>query len=361
MQKRNIFISVILAIVVVLGVGFYIQSDGEAGTIKIGIMAPLSAEYAVAGENYQKGILLAEELYLKAHPDKKISIVIEDDAFNVNKGVSAYKKLMGLDKVDSILMLSTPVIDAIYPEVIKTTIPVMQLGIQTQGVAPDNIFQMSPMPEAPIKSLAKYINANYKFKKVAVLHDNTVGGLSFYEAFKTNYSGEFEGLTIISKDDLRSYATKIVHEGYDGVVFLTSPENGALTVKQILTLTKNHPFFIFDAQLQTGFEDYKRILGDSKILDGSISVWLKSGDASKFQEEYKKKYNAEPGFLADFGYDTFNVLINAYDENDLTWQENIQKTDAPGISGSISFDDNGVRVQDIMINQVKEGVIIPLD
>lgn len=196
---------------------------------------------------------------------------------------------------------------------------------------------------------------------MAVLYDNTAGGISFYEAFKKTYSGTYDALIIKGKDDLRGYATKITAGNYDGVLFLTSPENGALAVKNILTFSPTkHPFFMFDAQLQTGFADYKRILGDTKVLDGSISVWLKSGSAETFKQEFKKKYGAEPGFLADFGYDTFNTLINAYDEKDKNWQESIQMTNNDGVSGPISFDKKGVRIQDIVVNKVVGGAITPI-
>jgi branched-chain amino acid transport system substrate-binding protein len=360
-MNKKILSGIVVVILIVIGAVYYNQSSKGAGSVTIGIMAPLSGDYAVAGENYQKGILLAEELYEKVHPDLKVNIVIEDDAFNANKGVTAYKKVTSVDHVNAIVMLSTPVIDAIYPDVVKTDIPVMQLGIQTKGLGKDNIFQTSPLPEAPIENFAKYINANYKLNKVAVLYDNTAGGLSFYEAFKKTYSGAYDGLVINGKDDLRNYATKITTNNYDGVLFLTSPENGALMVKNILTLSPSkHPFFMFDAQLQTGFADYQRILGSTKVLDGSISIWLESGDADTFKEEYKKKYGSEPGFLADFGYDTFNTLINAYDEEGKTWQKNIQKTKTDGASGSMSFDENGVRIQDIVVNKVVDGEITPI-
>lgn len=139
-MSKKILTVIGIIILLVVGAFYYNQSSIENGSVKIGIMAPLSGDYAVAGENYQKGILLAKELYEKAHPDFKINIVTEDDAFEANKGVTAYKKITSIDNVDAIIMLSTPVIDAIYPDVVKTDIPVMQLGIQTKGLGKDNIF-----------------------------------------------------------------------------------------------------------------------------------------------------------------------------------------------------------------------------
>ena len=66
---------------------------------------------------------------------------------------------------------------------------------------------------------------------------------------------------------------------------------------------------MFDAQLYTGFENYKKILGDVNVINGAESMWLKEGNAEHFKKLYKAKYNEDPGFLADFGYDTFNIMM----------------------------------------------------
>lgn len=356
---KKIIAGIVVVAVIIIALSIYSQRKQVPDLIKIGILAPLSGEYAVAGENMEKGMRLALSLYQEKHPNQTISFVVEDDGWDVKKGISAYKKLVSIDHIDALMMLSTPVIDAIHEDIKKTTMPVMQIGIQTIGIAPDNIFQMSPSPEMPIESFAKYINSNFDLKKVAVLYDNTAGGILFYKAFKNSYKGNTSAMVVNKKDDLKGYANKISNDGYDGVVFLNSPENGAIAVKDIVSLNKSHPQFLFDAQLQTGFADYERILGDTNVLNGSISLWLKQGETKHFVDEFKKKYANEPGFIADFGYDTFNTLMNAYNTEDRIWLSNIQDTDAIGASGGVKFDQNGIRLQDIVINKVEGGKITP--
>lgn len=352
-----------ISFAVLLIVGFVVilnQTNQSQETLKIGIMSPLSGEYAVAGQNYQKGIELALDEYRKENPDVDIQIVVEDDGFVVQKGLTAYKKLVDLDKVDAILMVSTPVIDAIHEDIKKTDLIVMQLGIQTVGVADDNIFQTSAAPDAPIAQFAKYIDTSYDFEKVAVIYDNTAGGQTFLNAFKGSYSKSFDEFVINKKEDIRPIALKISGNEYGAVVFLTSPEHGALTVKEIKAVDSTPPLFAFDAQLQTGFADYERILGDANILNGSISMWLKSGDAEKFKELYVKKYGEDPGFVADFGYDTFNMLMQGYSKDKKKWIDNIQNLKSEGASGKIAFDENNIRLQDIVINKVIDGKLVPI-
>jgi ABC-type branched-subunit amino acid transport system substrate-binding protein len=356
-KKVLIFLGILILIGIIVSVYLSRCQNGE---IKIGVLAPLSGEYAVTGENMEKGIELAKDMYLEKHPNMKVQLYVEDDGFDVKKGISAYKKLTGIDNVDTIISLSTPVIDAIYDDVVKSNNPFMQIGIQTRGLGKDNIFQMSPLAEAGIYDLADYLSSHYEFKKTAVYYDNTAGGISFYDAFTAKYHGKYDSFIINNKSDLRNYSAKVVKEGYDSVVFLTSSENGAVGVKEILAITRNVPSLIFDAQLQTGWADYSRILGDTNKINGAITFWFKGGDTEAFKNGFKNKYNEEPGFIADFGYDTFNTLMNAYNKDGKKWQGGVQNTNTVGASGGIKFDDNGVRIQEININVVKDGKIVPV-
>lgn len=355
----------ILAIVVVLIAVFAISHGSktkEEAVLKLGLMSPTSGEYAVAGQNYQKGVELAFDEYKKAHPDQKIELTIEDDGFDVKKGISAYKKLTSIDHVEALITLSTPVIDAIYTDINATDLVVMQLGIQTKGVSKDNIFQTSPSPESSISLYTEYLNNKNDFKKIAVVYDNTAGGISFYNTFKRGYTKEHVSMIVNAKSDLRGYATQIAKDdSIDAVLFLTSPDNGGLLTKDLLTLDKTVPQLVFDAQLYTGYANYEKILGDMNKINGSISMWLKDGDATRFKELYKAKYNEEPGFVADFGYDTFNILMKSYDPDHKVWMKKVQAyNDKKGASGSVSFDEQGVRVQDIVINTIKEGKLVPI-
>ncbi len=364
MSNKTKIISLIV-IVLILIVGFSMKNDSnQSESLTLGLMLPLTGDYAAAGQNMQKGMEVALDQYRKENPDASIKVVIEDDAYDAKKGVSAYKKLVDLDKVDMILMLSTPVIDAIHEDVVARGIPMIQLGVQTVGVADDNIIQFSPAAEAPIGFLATHLSdsAEYTGKKVAVIYDNASAQISFFDAFKKSFKHDFTPFVVNSKNDLRSYATKIANENFDVVVVIESPENGALFAKELLTLDSTMPVLAFDAQLQTGFADYTRILGDANKINGAKSMWFKAGKMDVVNDLYKQKYGEAPGFLVDFSYDMVNVALATYDANDADWVKNLKKfSDANGASGSISFDKNGVRIQPMVITEVRNGALVPTE
>jgi len=364
MNNKTKLVTILVIILVAIVAAFLMNSDGQGEkpeSIKLGLMLPLTGNYAAAGQNMQKGMEIAIEQYRQANPDVAITVVIEDDAYDVAKGVTAYRKLVDLDKVDMILMLSTPVIDAIHEDVVERGIPVIQLGVQTVGIADDNIIQFSPPAEAPIGSFASYLNSYEPFynNKVAVVYQNSPAQLSFYETFTEKYTHEFTPMLSSGKEDLRNYATKIVNEDFGAVVFILAPEEGALLTKEILALAPTAPLLAYDAQLQTGFGDFARILGDTNKLNGAISLWFQDGKMDELTRLYNAKYGEDPGFLVDFAYDMINTAFETYDVEASKWVKNLKVySNEHGASGPISFDKNGIRIQPMTITQVQNGELV---
>ncbi len=356
---------VVLVLVFVMYSGDKAVHQKSENRVSIGAISILSGQFASIGQNYANGIVLAKEEFEAKNPNIKVDLHLEDDAFDAKKGVSAFKKLTEVDKVDALINISSPTIDAIHGEVQKTNLPVIQFGIQSSGVGPDSIFQISPSPEVPIQKFAEYIRENASYKKMAIVYAQGEPFESFYDAFSIGlgYQGESAvALKLKSKEDIQSYATRIVKEKFDAVVILTMPEDGALLVKKVNALGAKDITYIIDVQLQTGLDTYKKILGDLSLLNNGYSVWLASAsNTENFKSSYKKRFNVEPGAFADSGYDSFNVLIDAYIKSGgahTDWIRGIQSTKLNGVSGSIQFDANGIRNQDLEIKRVLQGEVI---
>lgn len=365
-KKNKIIIGIIILVIIIVSITTVTKNNKtlQAKSITLGLMLPLTGDYAAAGQNMQKGMNVAIDQYRKEHPDTIIEVVVEDDGYDASKGVSAYRKLADLDKVDVILMLSTPVIDAIHEDAVKKGIPIIQLGVQTVGVADDNIIQFSPAAEAPIGYFADYLDKTTDFnsKKVAVIYDNSSAQVSFFNVFKDNYKHEFTPFVVNSKGDLKGYAAKIANENYDAVVFIQSPENGALATKELITIDKTIPLLAYDAQLQTGFADYERILGDTKKINGAKSMWFRAGKMDELTKLYNEKFGEAPGFLVDFSYDMINTAFATYDKDNTRWIANLKGyNNSEGASGSISFDDKGVRIQPMVITEIRDGKLLPIE
>ncbi len=354
---------VLVAVLVLVSISLIYVKDAPGGDLNVGVIAPMTGEFAVFGENMTEGIKLAKEEYEKKNPGMKINLIIEDDEGTPAKAVGAFRKLENIDHITAFISATLAGSnDSIYESVRTSGIPSINIGVS--GILPtkDNVFQTSPDGNQSLVDFAHYIFASQKFTNTAIVYENSVAGNSFHKAFADAYNGQKKSFENQGLENLRSIAAEITSADFDSVVFLMNPESGALLTKEILALKGNKKIsLIYDAQLQTGFADYQRILGDIQQIDGAISMYFKGGDTSTFAELFVKKYGKEPGFLADFGYDTFMALVENYNKDDVKWVEGIQNTKLSGPSGEMSFDQNGVRVQPIEIKTVQNGIIVGLN
>ncbi|VAW16232.1 hypothetical protein MNBD_BACTEROID05-49, partial [hydrothermal vent metagenome] len=323
MNKKIIIVVVIVAIVIIWVGHALFNIQPKPSGLKVGVIAGLSGEYAFVGENYRKGIMLAYELYQKENPESATEITIEDDEFDAKKGLSAYKKLMEINKVDALINMTSPTINAIYDTVVKIDMPVIQLGEQGQAPSDDNVFQISPGNVS--EELGEYTK-NLDLDNVAVVYSNDLTFIRFFEAFRKGYGGSFDEYKInIEEKDYKTIVSKILNKKPSAIVFMTIPEQGARVAQEILKLSKDKPMFIFDASFQIGFNDYERILGDLTVLDGDVVMVITQTTSDEFTQLYKEKYGEDPGFVADWAYDSFNLLIRTYDSNGEKWISNIKK------------------------------------
>ncbi len=353
-----------VAVVVLVG-AFFVFSNKQQVTsivtkqsIKIGFMLPLTGQFGAIGEGVKNAGMMAVEDYNLSHPNVTVSIVNEDDGFDVKMGIPAYTKLTTIDKVSGIMMISTPIIDAIHEKMNADGLPIVSIGLQNNGVAPDNIFQTTLAPIAPIEFMAKFVDSK-NHTKTAVIYNNAFSATkSFYDAFVKNYTKQHVDFVVTDAQSANVAATKIMSSGFDSVVILEDAVGGPLVTKDLKTLdTKNKLAYYYDLQLSTGWAEYKKLLGDTNKLNGAYALKIKGGDTSIFTQKYKAKYGTDPTPYAEYGYDSAMILLNNYNTNQETWISNIQATSFVGPSGKITFDKDGVRLQETEMNAVENGSV----
>lgn len=339
--------------------------NSKAKIVKVGVITPLTGQFGGLGEGVANAIRLAEEEFERSHDNVKVELVVEDGAYDAQTGIAAYRKLTQVDHVDALILLSTPLLDAMYKTMQADGLPVMTIGLQSEGVVADNIFQLSAAPDLIIKGFSQLTQSEKPLAgadNVAIVYSNNAVDTAFEKTLLTVYSGAHDEYVVTSSDEYPTIATKIAAKAdqYDAVVLLTLPSDGANVVKNLnRQLHGKLPQLVFDAQLQTGWADYQKILGDTKVLNGAFNLSLKSGDNTQIASAYKARYAQDMPTFADYGYDTFNILMNAYDSNTPEWLSAIGKTHMIGQSGTISFDQDGVRIQDVGIFQVVNGETKP--
>jgi branched-chain amino acid transport system substrate-binding protein len=359
-NRLTAFVIVGIVIVGVVVAGLVTSGDESKSATddqtKIGVIVGASGQYAIVGENYTRGAQLALEDWKREHPDDDVRILVEDDGYNPQKGLAAYQKLTGVDKIDALINMSSPTIDSIYANAKRAGLPIAQGG--EQGIPPedDNVFQLLPGNIATEVALGQHVKEQGK-QNVAVFYSNSGVYLRFLEGFKEGYAGDVKEFGIAIDDrDYRSHVTKALATNPDAFVFITTPEQGANIIKLLKEQgdATNAELFL-DASAQSGFADYQRILGSKGALDGASIVVVRQKFSEDFAARYKKKFGTEPGVASDWAYDSFTLLMQTRADNRAAWVENMKGASFDGAGGKVEFDDEGVRVPDFVVGKIDAG------
>jgi ABC-type branched-subunit amino acid transport system substrate-binding protein len=354
---------------VIVGWGIAKSSNREeAKGLKFGVIAPLTGDFAGVGENVVKGIKAAESVY-EAKTGNSIDLVVEDDSGDATKGLSAYNKLTQVDNVNGLINTFTSTMDSIYPATKQAGMPVMMEFFQANNVADDHVFQMTLGNDNVWNRYAKYISgAGYNDSKVVIVHSVDAAQASFAKAFTDEYKKP--ATTIVASSDkngLRTDAAKIAALKPTMIIVFMTPENGAIMTKNLLPLIGTYTQLVYDIQLYTGLSYYQAQLGgDLSKINGAINLMFEGDPTTveykEFLAAYKKLYpNEEPGFLADYGYDTFMVYTHAYSKDNATWINNLKNGNENGASGPVKFDKNGIRLAPLVVKKVIDGKSVTVD
>lgn len=362
MKNKATIIAIVALAIIIAGVWYFQKPELVSGEpIKIGVIAGTTGQYAPAGEAYVRGFNLALEVWNNSNK-QKFEAVIEDDGFDPAKGLAAYKKISSLDKVDAYAILSSFTIDSIY-DLVHTEGKPVALGFeQSKPAENDNIFQVLPAAKPIQFVLGKKIDELGYKKVVATVSNNTSVYQNFYDGFKEGYSGEVKRFDISSDiTGIRSQALAISSSKPDVVAFFMAPKDGAVLVKELLKIypVNERPFLAFDQSIQSGSRDYENILGvDFPEIDGSLVSMSKNDFTPDFIDRYKVKYNEDPSFGSDMGYNSFMLLANTYHSNTNTWVKNMKKVKFNGADGEVYFDENGLRVPNIFFGKLDNGKVV---
>jgi ABC-type branched-subunit amino acid transport system substrate-binding protein len=324
------------------------------------VIDSLTGDYGAVGENTLKGIKVAEHVYEKK-TGKKVEFIVEDDGGDGVKGLSAFKKLVQVNHVDGMINFFTTTMDTIYAPAKTEGYPVMMVAFQANNIADDFVFQMTPSNDDVWPKFVKLVkNGEYDLNNVVLVYSKAAAQESFMKSFALTYGDKATQFGISSGGkDFRSDAAKIAAFKPTTIVFFMTPDDGALLTKTLVPMLDKSTKLIYDIQLVTGTANYKKILGGLSTIEGAMTLSPEGERSQDFIDAYHELYpNEEPGFLADFGYDTFMVYMESYDKDNAQWISNLRSYSGKGPSGQIMFNDKGIRVPDMVVKKVIGGELV---
>lgn len=371
-MKLKKFIALATATVVALTMvacGDQTKTEGNnPDKILLGTMGPLTGGNAIYGITTSNGIKLAVE-QKQTVLDKPVELLSLDDKADQTEAVNAYNKFVNNDGVVGIVgattsgaALSVAITSAKYGTPILTptgTVP----EITTSG---DNVFRACYTDPFQGEIMAQFAFENLGLKKVAIM-ENTDS--SYSEGLKKSFVAKFEELggEVVAiegykeaDNDFKAQLTKIASTGTEALFI---PD---YYTKAYLIASQAKDSGLKDIALLggDGWDGMHTIAEDTSVLENAyfcshFSLEDPNPVVQDFVTAYKAKYNENPTAFSALGYDGANIMMNAIETAGSTDPkaivEALKNTQYEGVTGNITFDENGDPIKGVSIIKIEDG------
>jgi branched-chain amino acid transport system substrate-binding protein len=335
-------------------------SKSGSGTLKIGIIAPMTGDVKTFGESTKNGATLAIEQAKNMAGNIKIDYVVGDDRNDATEGVNVANKFISQNGVKAIIGSVSSKVSIPISEVANAAKVVMVTGTSTntkvtvddKGNVKPYIFRACFIDPFQGAVGAKFALNTLKVKTAAVMYDKandyTVG---LAEQFKLNF--EKGGGKVVAMEtygtndsDFSAILTNIAGLKPDMLYLPDYYNKVSLIAKQAKSKGLNVPMMGGDGWDSSDL-DFKTMAGN--YFSNHYSADDPSPAVQNFVKAYGAKYKdkdgkpAVPDALAALAYDATNLLLEGVKKAGSTDPEAIRKAmeglkDVQMVSGKITFD-----------------------
>jgi len=366
--KKMVFIYVSI---VCLLIGLAAPAPAADKVIKIGVVGPLTGQFAAVGQSQINGAEMKAKEINAAGGEYKIELISEDDASNCDQSVNATVKLITKDNVAAILgACNSPCALAMVPMTKRYKTPQFTFGVGTSITKQGSewVFRVAVGAPGQTRVLAAYAVKELGQKKIAVLYSDDEYGASMAEGFKAALKdmqmqpAAYESYPRSDKD-FSGQLTKVKKSGATCLYATGSYAASALIAKQAKQLG-------LELQLvgDTGNATPKYIELGGAAVDGSVIVEPftpvdPDPKVQAFVKKYKDQYGRNPdGWVAEM-YDTVGMIHAAVLKTGKVDREAIRDYVAgfkpgsgyKGILGEWYFGPEGNANFDLYKVQIKDG------
>ncbi len=342
--------------------------------IRIGIIAPLSGEYAettgqpavdaaqmaVDEVNEAGGLEVAGERYT-------ITLVVEDNAGNPETAVSAAQKLINQEGVAAIVgpMFSSnaiPVADAAE----KAGIPMISPTSTNLQTTADKryVFRATFVDDFQGLAMARFALDELGIREAAVLYDvANAYNQGLAQAFQQAYEASggkiiaFESYTTDQNQDFAaqlaniqaSSAAALFLPNYTDDVLLQGQQARDMGIEAIILGSDS-----WEGERLSGSEAF-----ENAFFSGHFCRDLSVADVRDFSEKYEAAYNREPNGLIALTYDSVGLLFAAMQNqgqvNPEAIRDGLYAVDYEGLTGVIGYENNGDPIKSVAIWHIEAG------
>jgi len=355
-MKKALFLMLILCLA---------AGTAMAGTVKVGLMAPLTGAWASEGQDMRQIVeLLADEINAAGGINgQNLEILTEDDGGDPRTAALAAQRLSTRGIVAVIGTYGSAVTEAsqgIYDEagIIQVANGSTAIRLSEKGMA--RFMRTCPRDDEQGRVAYKALKSG-GYKRIAILHDNSSYAKGLADEAKALLEKDgadlvfYEALTP-KENDYSAILTQMKSTNPDVVFFTGYYGEAGLMLRQKMEMNWNVPFLGGDA---TNNPDLVKIAGKEaakgfRFLSPPVPQDLDTPEAKGFMEAYRKKYNSEPGSVwAVLSGDGLRVIVQALTATQSTDPDKLvaylkkEMKQFSGLTGQISFNEKGDRVGDL--------------
>ncbi len=358
------FRSIFVVLLSVIFIGSFLFINGckkkEPETMKIGAILPLTGPASSFGQYVKEGIDLAVE-EVNRESSIKFSIYYEDSKNQPKEAVSAYNKIVSLEKVPVVITALSSVASALSPLASKTKTVQIYVDVAKPNVADGNYsFRIYPEANGTSGVLSKFAAKQLLAKTAAVIHINDDYGIASLDVFKKSFAS-YGGQVVFSETyellqrDFRPQMIKLKNIGpTPDVIYLNGYGPSFVSLIRQLKESKIKSKLVADVALglPENLDQAGNAAEGAYFVDGKITP----GFVEKFEQRYKKKPSSDAGYA----YDIMKILYSVVKKKGKFSNTSVQEIflnlkDFPGVMGKISMKSNGDADLEFVVNQVRNG------
>ncbi len=335
----------------------------EKTIIKIGVIAPLSGQWAAFGEEVRNAILLANE----DHPDSKLefNLIFEDDQMTPSQTAIAAQKLIHFDKVDAFISIGSPAGNVVSPLAEKNGIIHFCMASDPQVAKGKYNFTHNTPPENEVQVFIEELKKR-NVHRLATIEQNQQGWLSIGNQLEKKLA---EAKIVVTsrnryqtgEKDFRMTIAKVKQQKPD-LIFITgfSPDLDILK-KQIDESQACIPVTSID-----GFD----LTENPQFYEELWYVGATPTPAmieNRLKEKFKMKRVL---YLSGLAYDIMNLLMQGYDHcvvdnqkptNEKVAEDLLKFQNYKSILDPVSMSPEGIVETQARVKIIKEGRSTPLN
>ncbi len=347
MKKMTKFVSIVLAMMLVLSMGSVAAAEGA---LKIGFIGPLTGAAAVYGTSAMRGGQIAVD-EINALGGLQIEFITQDDEHDPEKSVNAYNVLMD-EGVQAIVgtVTSSPCIavaDYAFDERVFMLTPSASSTAVTEGR--DNVYQVCFSDPAQGAASAQYIGQNALATKVAVIYNNgDAYSTGIYQTFMAEAANQpFEVVSETTfTDETTDFSVQVTEAKNAGAELIFLPiyyTPASMILKQADSMEYDCKFFGVD-----GMDGILTMEGfDTTLAEGVMLLTPFSADApdertQKFVAAYEEAYGETPTQFSADTYDCIYIMYEAMQAAGLTADSTYEEVCAALIAYMPTYSYNGI-------------------